>query len=302
MKPTLLVLAAGMGSRYGGLKQLDGVGPNNETIIDYSIYDAIRAGFGKVVFIIRKELEADFREVFGNKFEKKIQVEYVFQELDNVPSGIRTNPERVKPWGTGHAVLVAKDAIKEPFAVINADDYYGVSAYTEMAKYLSELNAQDKEKYCMMGYELKNTLSDHGYVSRGVCQVDNNNLLQGVVERTHIERKNGNIVFEDETGKELQLTGNEIVSMNFWGFGPSFFNYLETKFETFIKNNYDQLKAEFYIPSVVNELRQEGERDTFVLTSDAKWFGVTYKEDKPVVVDKIKELIETAVYPEKLWE
>jgi len=300
MKPTLLVLAAGMGSRYGGLKQLDGIGPNGETIIDYSIYDAIQGGFGKVVFIIRKDIEADFKEIFVKRWESKIEIDYVFQELHNIPEGYEMNPERVKPWGTGHAVLVAAEAVKEPFAVINADDFYGREAFATMGKFLINIPA-DNEAYSMVGYELKNTLSEHGYVSRGVCQVNGNSYLENVVERTHIERKGEQIIFTDENEKEQVLTGDEYVSMNFWGFAPSFFTYLKESFQNFIKANYDQLKAEFYIPTVVNELRQSNVRQTQVLPCDAKWFGVTYQEDRPLVVAKVQQLVDEGKYPSQLW-
>lgn len=300
MKPTLLVLAAGMGSRYGGLKQLDGIGPNGETIIDYSIYDAIRAGFGKVVFIIRRDIENDFKEVFVDRWKNKIEIDYVFQELTNIPEGVEYNKERVKPWGTAHAVLVAEDAINEPFAVINADDFYGTESFKTIAEYLSNLSA-DNEVYCMVGYELKNTLSDYGFVSRGVCEVNDTNLLKGVVERTHIERIDGVVVFEDENNNKVKLTGEEVVSMNFWGFGPSCFGFMKESFAKFIKDNYDNLKAEFYIPTVVNMLRQKGIRQTKVLPCNSKWFGVTYKEDRPIVVDKIKQLVDDGTYPSQLW-
>ncbi len=299
-KPTLLILAAGIGSRYGGLKQLDTVGPNGEAIIDYSIYDAIQAGFGKVVFVIRKSIEKDFKEFIGNKLDGKIKVEYAFQELDKIPEGIKLNPERVKPLGTGHAVLVAADAIEENFAVINADDFYGRDAYTTIAKHFAELDNNSLDN-CMVGYNLKNTLSDHGYVSRGQCTSDNNNFLVDVVERTHIEKKSNGVFFENEDGKEELLDGNTLVSMNFWGFTPKFFTELETKFTNFIDTNKNELKAEFFIPTVVNELITEGKGKTKVLESDAAWFGVTYQEDRPVVVESIRKLIKEGKYPENLW-
>lgn len=299
-KPTLLILAAGIGSRYGGLKQLDTVGPNGEAIIDYSIYDAIQAGFGKVVFVIRKSIEKDFKEFIGNKLEGKIEIEYAYQELEKIPANIKLNPERVKPLGTGHAVLVAKDVINENFAVINADDFYGRDAYLTIAKHFAELNNNSLDN-CMVGYNLKNTLSDHGYVSRGQCTSDENNFLIDVVERTHIEKKTDGIYFENENNEEQLLAGNTLVSMNFWGFTPQYFVELENRFTKFIEENKNELKAEFFIPTVVNELITEGKGKTKVLESNAAWFGVTYQEDRPVVVESIRELIKAGKYPENLW-
>ncbi len=300
-KPTLLILAAGIGSRYGGLKQLDTVGPNGEAIIDYSIYDAIQAGFGKVVFVIRKSIEKDFKEFIGNKLEGKIEVEYAYQELEKIPANVSLNPERVKPLGTGHAVLVAKDVISENFAVINADDFYGRDAYLTIAKHFAVLNNNSLDN-CMVGYNLKNTLSDHGYVSRGQCTSDDNNFLIDVVERTHIEKKADGIYFENENKEEQLLNGNTLVSMNFWGFTPQYFVELENRFAKFIEANKDELKAEFFIPTVVNELITEGKGKTKVLESDATWFGVTYQEDRPVVVESIRKLISAGKYPQNLWE
>ncbi len=301
MKPTLLILAAGMGSRYGGLKQVDPVGPNGEAIIDYSIHDAIRAGYGKVVFVIRESFADAFKETFDKKLEGKIEVEYVFQELDNIPSGIKVSSERTKPWGTGHAVLVAKNVIKEPFVVINADDFYGPSSYQLLADYFKEIENIAGENYSMVGYGLEHTLSEHGHVSRGVCEKDENDFLQTVVERTQIERINGKIMTKISETEEMELTGKEVVSMNTWGFSPSFFNYLESYFAEFIKANADNPKAEFYIPTVVNELIQNGEITLKVLESKDLWFGVTYKEDKDSAVTSINALIRDGVYPERLW-
>lgn len=298
MKPTLLILAAGMGSRYGGLKQLDTLGPSGETIMDYSIYDAIRAGFGKVVFVIRKSFEKEFRETFVNKLEGKIEVELVFQELDNIPDGITYPKERVKPWGTGHAILVAKDAIHEPFAVINADDFYGAEAYQVMADFLQ--NEANDKTYAMCGYLLGKTLSDFGSVSRGVCKMSSDNFLIEVNERTSIARKNGKITYE-ENGQTHALSETDVVSMNFWGFDPSIFDHLEEKFTAFVKENASNPKAEFYIPFVVDDLMKEGKVKSKVLTSDAQWFGVTYQEDRPVTVEKLNKLVEAGKYPEKLW-
>jgi len=299
-KPTLLILAAGIGSRYGGLKQLDKVGPNGETIIDYSVYDAIQAGFGKVVFVIRENIEADFRAFFDEKLKGRIEVEYVFQEIHKIPAGLSFNIERVKPWGTGHAVLMAKDAIKENFAVINADDFYGREAYQTLADYFKTEDRSDTD-YCMVGYELKNTLSENGYVSRGQCKSDENNFLLDVIERTHIERKDDTIVFQDENGNHIKLKEDTLVSMNFWGFTPSYFEFLNEKFSRFIPENANNLKAEFYIPSVVNDLIEEKRARVKVLHSKATWFGVTYKEDKDSVMKNIQQLISSGKYPIKLW-
>jgi len=299
-KPTLLILAAGIGSRYGGLKQLDKVGPGGEAIIDYSIYDAIHAGFGKVVFVIRKSIEADFKAFIGSKLDGKINVEYVFQELDKTPAGVAVNPDRQKPYGTGHAVLMAKDAIKENFAVINADDFYGRDAYTTIAKYFDSLDLSSNDN-CMVGYQIKNTLSDHGYVSRGQCTSDSEGFLKDVIERTHIEKKSDGIFFEDEQKNNMLLDENTLVSMNFWGFTPMFFKQLENRFPKFLNDNAQEIKAEFFIPTVVNEMIEEKIGKTKVLESTAAWFGVTYQEDRPVVVESIQKLIKEGKYPEKLW-
>lgn len=299
IKPTLLVLAAGIGSRYGGLKQVDKIGPSGETIIDYSVYDAARAGFGKVVFVIRKSIEEEFKEVFDNRFGSRIEVDYVFQELDNLPEGYTVLPERVKPWGTCHAVLMAIDRVKEPFAVINADDFYGAEAFETIADFLTD-NSIPASEFGMVGYHLNKTLSEHGYVSRGVCQTDENGYLEDVVEREKIGYHNGSIAYELDD-KYIELTGNEIVSMNFWGFQPSYFNLMKDQFTEFLKENINKPKSEFYIPYSVNKLINENKIKLKVLESDAKWFGVTYKEDKPVVIQKIKELVDKVVYPSKLW-
>lgn len=301
IKPTLLVLAAGMGSRYGSLKQMDGVGTSGEAIIDYSIYDAIRAGFGKVVFVIRHSFEAEFREIFSTeRFGGKIEVDFVFQELDKLPEGFTLDPERVKPWGTNHAVMMAEGVINEPFAVINADDFYGASAYSTMSKYLQEV-ASTTNRYCMVGYQIKNTLSDYGTVSRGMCEVDANGDLVSMVERTNIERENGQIVFKDEAGSH-PIDENAPVSMNMFGFTPDYFKHSTDYFKTFLTENAANIKSEFYIPTMVNKLVGEGTSKLKVLTSDAQWFGVTYKEDRPLVVAKIEKLVESGAYPKKLWK
>jgi len=299
MKPTLFILAAGMGSRYGGLKQIDGLGPNGETIMDYSVYDALRAGFGKIVFVIRKDFEEDFRKVVLAKYEDKIPCEVCFQALDKVPAGCTYNTERTKPWGTNHAVLMGKDIIKEPFAVLNADDFYGKESFQVMADYLKSIEGT-KGQYSMVGYRVQNTLSEHGTVSRGVCATDENGYLTGVVERTKIEEKGGKIV-NTEDGEELEIAMNTPVSMNFWGFTPEYFDYVEKSFIEFLKVNGQELKKEFYIPTLVDELIKKGEASCKVLDTPAKWFGVTYAEDKPQFILKINELINKGVYPEKLF-
>ena len=301
VKPTLLVLAAGMGSRYGSLKQMDGVGPNGEAIIDYSVYDAIRAGFGKVVFVIRHSFAQDFCEVFNaERFGHKIEVEYVFQELDKLPEGFTLPEGREKPWGTNHAVMMAAEAINTPFAVINADDFYGRDAYAVIGSYLSEL-ASSEGKYCMVGYEVSKTLSENGTVSRGVCTVDDEGNLRGMVERTKIERVNGTIVFHD-LGTDEPLAENTPVSMNLVGFTPDYFRHSEAYFKEFLKDNIENLRSEFFIPLMVNKVISEGTATMRVLSTSAKWFGVTYKEDKPQLMQKIEELIAEGVYPRNLWK
>mgnify|MGYP001464053748 CR=1 FL=1 len=300
MKPTLFVLAAGMGSRYGGLKQLDGLGPNGETIMDYSIYDAIKAGFGKIVFVIRESFEADFRNVVVNKFKNLIDVDVVFQDIKKVPEGCTYNPEREKPWGTNHAVMMGSEVIKEPFAVINADDFYGQESFAILADFLRSVEGK-KNEYCMIGYRVGNTLSESGSVSRGVCVVDENDLLVNVVERTHIEEKGGTIIFLDEKGEEVALQPNTPVSMNMWGFTPDYFDYSVEYFKDFLAANGQQLKSEFYIPLAVNNLIVSGKATCKVLDTPSKWFGVTYAEDRPQVVLKINELIRKGVYPKKLF-
>ena len=301
VKPTLLVLAAGMGSRYGSLKQMDGVGPNGEAIIDYSVYDAIRAGFGKVVFVIRHSFAQDFCEVFNaERFGHKIEVEYVFQELDKLPEGFTLPEGREKPWGTNHAVMMAAEAINTPFAVINADDFYGRDAYAVIGSYLSELGASEG-KYCMVGYEVSKTLSENGTVSRGVCTVDAEGNLRGMVERTKIERVNGTIVFHD-LGTDEPLEENTPVSMNLFGFTPDYFRHSEAYFKEFLKDNIENLRSEFFIPLMVNKVISEGTATMRVLSTSAKWFGVTYKEDKPQLMQKIEELIAEGVYPRNLWK
>jgi len=301
-KPTLLVLAAGMGSRYGSLKQIDPVGPSGETIIDYSIYDAIRAGFGKVVFIIRKSFEEDFKDIFISKLQHHIPVEYVFQEIDKVPEGLAVSPDRTKPWGTAHAVLMAKDVIHEPFAVINGDDFYGSGAFQTMADYLNSLTVETQTQYSLVGYQVGNTMSENGTVSRGICVEDENEFLVSVTERHHIQYAQGGIAFKDDDNALVFLKPDTLVSMNFWGFTPEYFKQTETLFSDFVKTNLDSLKAEFYIPFAIDNLINNATASVKVLRSDAKWFGVTYKEDKPLVIEKLAKLIEAGVYPAKLWK
>ena len=299
MKPTLFILAAGMGSRYGGLKQLDGLGPNGETIMDYSVFDAMRAGFGKVVFVIRKDFEEDFRKVVLSKYADHVPCEVCFQGIDNLPEGFTRNPERTKPWGTNHAVLMAKDIIKEPFMVINADDFYGKESFEVMAKFLLDVNGLEG-KYCMAGYRVGNTLSEHGTVSRGVCATDKMGFLTDVVERTAIENKNGHVVYQDN-GVDVEIPFETPVSMNMWGFTPEYFTYAEEAFKAFLTENAQELKAEFYIPTLVNDMIKSGKATCQVLDTTAKWFGVTYADDRQMVVDKIQALVDAGVYPNKLF-
>ena len=300
MKPTLFVLAAGMGSRYGGLKQLDGLGPNGETIMDYSIFDAIRAGFGKVVFVIRKDFEKDFREKIISKYENHIPVEVVFQAIDNLPAGFTVPAGRVKPWGTNHAVLMGKDVINEPFAVINADDFYGRDSFAVLGRQLPGMNGK-RNDYCMVGYRVGNTLSESGSVARGVCATDVDGYLTTVVERTSIERIDGKVSFKDENGETVTIADHTPVSMNMWGFTPDYFQYSEDIFTDFLKENIDIPKSEYFIPLAVNQLIHAGIARVKVLDTTSKWFGVTYAEDRQGVGDKIQALIDAGEYPNKLF-
>jgi NDP-sugar pyrophosphorylase family protein len=301
MKPTtppaLLVLAAGMGNRYGGLKQIDPVGPGGETIIDYSIYDALRAGFGKVVFVIRKDIEQAFKQAVGARFERLIGVEYVFQELDKLPLGFSVPAGRTRPWGTLHAVLMAADAISEPFAVVNADDFYGSEGYRALAQHLQRGTAD----YAMVGFVLRNTLSDFGAVSRGVCRVDEDDLLQGVVELTNIERNGVHARNTDSTGRVTRLSGDEVVSMNMWGFTPQVFGQLREHFQKFLNLDGSNVRSESYLPNTVNELISAGQARVKVLRTNDSWVGVTYREDHPRVVQAIRRLIDRGNYPSRLW-
>ena len=296
-KATLLILAAGMGSRYGGLKQLDDVGPNGETIIDYSLYDALRAGFNKFVFIIREEFKEVFEEKITNRLKDQAEVVLVNQSVNTPIAGVDTSTARTKPWGTGHAVLVAKDVINEPFAVINADDFYGSEAYEKAYSFLTEEAAPGK--HGIIGYILKNTLSDNGYVSRGVCKADDENMLTAINERTKIERIEGKVIYE-EAEKQYEVDENSIVSMNFWVFHQDIFKHLLSGFRQFAQENHENPKAEYFIPLVADELIKSNEGTFAVKTCDAQWFGVTYKEDKPDVQKEIRKMIDSGVYPQKL--
>ena len=296
MKPTLLVLAAGMGSRYGGLKQMDGVGPHGETILDYSVNDAIRAGFGKAVFVIRKSFTDNFKQhVNAEHYGNKIAVEYVYQELDKLPAGFKVPEGREKPWGTNHAILMAKEVIHEPFAIINADDFYGRDAFEVMAKHLMTLDGT-KGKYCMVGYRLENTLSENGTVSRGVCETSAEGLLIGMTERTSIGRTANGIEYKDTDGSMHPLAADATVSMNLFGFTPDYFEKSEELFVEFLKEHGQELKSEYYIPFAVNTFIHSGYATMTVLKTTAQWFGVTYKEDRPMVVARLAKLHEQGVY------
>lgn len=298
MKPTLLILAAGMASRYGSMKQIDGFGPNGETIIDYSIYDAIKAGFGKVVFIIKEEFADNFKSIFDEKLKDKIEVDYVYQNFDLKQFGIEEEIYREKPWGTAHAILSGRKTVKEPFCVINADDFYGYDAFKKMADFLtSDVNDAN---YCIIGYKIGKTLSDFGAVSRGVCKADEAGNLTEIVERTKVYKKDGTIVYEED-GQEFPLDFDTPVSMNFWGFTPAVFQITEDLFRTFAMENRDKPKAEFFIPLVGEHLVNTNKASFKVVPTDNQWFGVTYKEDKPLVQESIDELIKNGNYPEKLW-
>ncbi len=302
MRPSLLILAAGMGSRYGGLKQMEGVGPNGEAIIDYSLYDAYQAGFRKVVFIIREDFRAAFEDFFAGKFPSDMEVHYVNQQLDDLPAGFALPPERKKPWGTAHAVWAAREVIHEPFAVINADDFYGRAAYEIIYNYLNHLAPNDTSSYCTVSYYLKNTLSDHGTVNRGVCEVDENNKLTLVTECKGIERKeNGVIEYTSEKGETKNLDESSLVSMNLWGFVPEVFTHTTRYFEEFLNLRANEEKSELYIPDVITKMQNEGLASVDVLASPSKWFGVTYREDKPHVENSIRALIEAGEYPTNLW-
>ncbi len=301
MNTTLLILAAGMGSRYGGMKQVDPFGPSGETITDYSIYDAHRAGFDRFVFVISPKMEDDFKANYIKKFPSHIKVDYVIQSIDNIPEGMSLPADRVKPWGTAHAVLMAKDAINGPFAVINADDYYGRESYQIMQNFLAESTPDEPGRYCMVGFQLQKTVSEHGSVARGVCQVDEDGFLEGMVERTKIFLEDGKIVYEDADGSIHPLDALDTVSMNLFGFTADFFKKAGDIFEDFIKENINDPKAEFFIPLAVDELINAGLAKMSVLQTPSSWFGVTYQDDKPKVLKAIRDLVDNGVYPESLW-
>jgi len=290
-----------MGSRYGGLKQLDGLGPNGETIMDYSVFDALRAGFGKIVFVIRHSFEKDFLESVVSKYREIVPVEIVFQEVEYVPDGISYNVKREKPWGTNHALMMGEEVIKEPFAVINADDFYGKESFEVLVEFLQSVENK-KNAYCMVGYRVGNTLSESGAVSRGICATDKQGFLTSVVERTHIEEKGGTIIYLDEHGVENIIPANTPVSMNMWGFTPDYFAYSKESFSQFLHEHGQDIKSEFYIPTVVNELISDKRATCKVLDTPSKWFGVTYAEDRPQVVLKINELVRKGIYPNMLWK
>ena len=303
MKPTLVLLAAGMGSRYGGLKQLDGLGPNGETIMDYSIYDAIKAGFGKIVFVIRKDFEQEFREKVLSKYEGHIPTEVCYQSLDALPEGFTVPEGREKPWGTNHAVMMAKDLINEPFCVINCDDFYNRDSFMVIGKFLADLPDNSTNTYAMVGFRVGNTLSENGTVARGVCSKDENDLLTTVVERTEIMRVDGKVSYKDENGEWVAIEDNTPVSMNMWGFTPDYFAHSDAYFKQFLSDPKNQAnpKAEFFIPLMVNELVNNGTSTVKVLDTTSKWFGVTYSADRQATVDRIQALVNEGVYPNKLF-
>ncbi|MHB8065571.1 MAG: nucleotidyltransferase family protein [Ruminiclostridium sp.] len=303
-KTTLVIMAAGMGSRYGGLKQIDPVGPNGEIIMEYSIYDAIKAGFSKVVFVIKKEIEDTFREVIGKKIEGFVDVEYVYQRIENVPQEFNIPEGRTKPWGTGHAVLSAKDAVKTPFAVINADDFYGANTYILLNNFLSSNeDTENKYKYCMVGFVIENTLTENGHVARGVCNVNQAGNLIDIHERTKIIKFGDEAKYTEDEKNWVIIPKASIVSMNTWGFNQSIFKKLEEGFPIFLKNSRDNiLKAEYFLPSVVDNLIKTGNADVKVLATTDKWYGVTYKEDKPIVKKSIGDMVLKKIYPQLLWK
>jgi len=301
MNITLLVLAAGMGSRYGGIKQLDRVGPSGETIMDYSIFDSIRAGFNKVVFVIRHDFAKEFSEIFIDKLQGRIDADVVFQDIRKIPDGFKLNPERQKPWGTAHAMLMAKEIIREPFAVINADDFYGKESFATMADFLRHGYDKGSNKYAMCGYKLENTLSEHGSVSRGICKVSNEGYLESVVEHVKIERNSKGKIISYHDNLEEELLPNRLVSMNFWGFNPTIFDVIEKDFTEFMNIYGMDLKSEIYTPKVVDDLIRNGQCSVRVLESDARWFGVTYQADKQLAVDSLRNLATKGLYPSNLW-
>lgn len=302
MKLTLVVLAAGIGSRYGGLKQVDPVGPSGEFVVDYSVFDAMRAGFDSVVFVIRRDIEDAFRTTIGARVEKRVATQYVYQEMTDLPAWFKLPAERKKPWGTGHAIMAARTAVKAPFATINADDFYGRHSYKVLADHLKQTES-DAAGYCMVGYVLSNTLSGHGSVARGICSRDAAGNLTRVVERLKIERKDGKVVCQgDREGESLELTGSEIASLNMWGFKPSLFAALEKEFEVFLKNRGADLKAEYFIPDVVDLLIRRKQASVKVLETSSVWFGMTHPQDKAEVMGRIGEMVKAGEYPGNLWK
>ncbi len=301
MNPTLLVLAAGMGSRYGGLKQVDQFGPSGESILDYSIYDSLKVGFKKVVFVIRRDMEKPFTESVIKKFKHRVETDYVFQELDAIPAGYRVAKDRVKPWGTAHAVWVAREKIREPFAVVNADDFYGRGSFKLLHDFLIT-RKPDEHRYALIGYQLDKTLSEHGYVSRALCEIDKEGFLISIIERTHIFRKDASVVYEDEQGTLHSVKDNPLVSMNMMGFTPAIFPALQRYFMDFLQTEGQNVKAEFFLPSVLNRLIHSDHTRVQIIPTNESWFGVTYKEDKAIVKDKIRQLIEKSLYPPRLWK
>lgn len=301
--PQLVVMAAGIGSRYGGLKQIDPVGPSGEIIIDYALFDALRAGFRRVVFIIRKDIEEAFRERIGRNIENRMEVRYAFQELDKLPEGFSLPPERSKPWGTGHAVLCADDAIDAPFAAINADDFYGASSYESLMGHLSSASDQGGVyDFCMVGFILKNTLTDHGHVARGVCSVDDDGHLESIVERTKIQKFGEVVRFSEDDGETwTDVSPQSVVSMNMWGFTPGYLDELRQRFPVWLKEHAGEAKSEFFVPTVVNELLEEGKARVKVLPCHERWLGVTYPQDKAAVQQAVRDLVRQGEYPESLW-
>lgn len=304
-KPVLVIMAAGMGSRYGGLKQIDPVDNEGHIIMDFSIYDAKRAGFEKVVFIIKKAIEKEFKAGIGERISQYMDVEYIYQELDTLPEGFEVPEGRVKPFGTGHAILSCKDVVDGPFAVINADDYYGVHAFQEIYNYLTENEDDEKYHYAMVGYILSNTLTENGYVSRGICEMDKDAFLTGITERTHIEQRDMGVQFTEDDGQTWEdIAADSIVSMNMFGFTASMLKELECRFPEFLEKGLKEnpMKCEYFLPSVVSDLIEEDKADVKVLRSEDRWYGITYKEDKEAVVSAVQKLKDTGVYPQHLWE
>lgn len=302
MSPTLLILAAGIGSRFGGLKQAEGVGPSGEAILDYSIYDAIRAGFKKVVFVIRKDIHEDMKRIFFDKWAGKIEIDYVFQELDDLPGGFRSPGGRIKPWGTGHAIWVAREKVMEPFCMINADDFYGRNSFELAAGFLGNIDNLLQSRYALIGYVLKNTLSEHGFVSRAECIADQNRMLTSITERLKIKREGGEVMFQDDDGSSRVISEETIVSMNMWGFMPSLFRHLEEDLLGFLEVSAGSDKAEFLLPNVIDRLIKSGEVEIPVIPTEAKWFGMTYPQDRELVRGKLADLVKAGEYPTPVWQ